>query len=58
MATLQVEFQAKLARISLDIQRYLIHQIDLNNRLNAIKGARGSGKTTFLLQIAGYSQSF
>lgn len=52
MEELLLEFQTKIARVSLDIQRYLVHQIDLNNRLISIKGARGSGKTTILLQIA------
>src|SRR5690606_12435105 len=52
MENLLLEFQSKIARISLDFQRYLINQIDLNNRLIAIKGARGAGKTTLLLQIA------
>ena len=52
MENLLLEFQAKINRISIDIQRYLVAEIDLNNRLIAIKGARGSGKTTLLLQIA------
>ncbi len=52
MEDLLLEFQSKLSRISLDIQRYLVYQIDLNNRLIAVKGARGAGKTTLLLQIA------
>ncbi|AYD47819.1 ATP-binding protein [Arachidicoccus soli] len=52
METLLLEFQAKIAQLSLNIQRYLIHQIDVNNRLMAIKGARGAGKTTLLLQLA------
>lgn len=52
MEELILEFQTKIARVSLDIQRYLVNQIDFNNRLIAIKGARGSGKTTLLLQIA------
>ena len=52
METLLLEFQEKIARISLDIQRYLVHQIDLNNRLIAVKGARGAGKTTLILQLA------
>src|SRR5690606_27878105 len=52
MEDLLLEFQSKIARIPLDIQRYLVHQMDLNNRLVAIKGARGAGKTTLLLQIA------
>jgi predicted AAA+ superfamily ATPase len=52
MEDLLLEFQAKIAQTSFDFQRYLIHQIDLNNRLIAVKGARGSGKTTLLLQLA------
>ncbi|MGJ1446919.1 ATP-binding protein [Sphingobacterium spiritivorum] len=52
METLLLEFQTKIARISLDIQRYLVHQMDLNNRLIVVKGARGAGKTTLLLQLA------
>lgn len=52
MENLILEFQSKLAYVSLDIQRYLLHKIDLNNRLIAVKGARGAGKTTLLLQIA------
>ncbi|GHA42885.1 ATPase AAA [Salinimicrobium marinum] len=52
MENLLLEFQLKIARIPLAIQRYLIDQIDLNNRLIAIKGARGAGKTTLLLQLA------
>lgn len=52
MESLLLEFQSKISRISADIQRYLVYQIDLNNRLIAIKGARGSGKTTLLLQLA------
>ena len=38
MESLLLEFQSKIARIALDIQRYLVHQIDLNNRLIVIKG--------------------
>ena len=52
MEDLIVEFQTKIARISLEFQRYLVAQIDLNNRLIAVKGARGAGKTTLLLQLA------
>jgi predicted AAA+ superfamily ATPase len=52
MESLLLEFQIKVNRVSLDIQRYLVSEIDLNNRLIAVKGARGSGKTTLLLQIA------
>ncbi|ODS89501.1 MAG: AAA family ATPase [Chryseobacterium sp. SCN 40-13] len=52
MENLLLEFQSKIPRISLDIQRYLVHQMDLRNRLIAVKGARGAGKTTLLLQVA------
>jgi len=52
MEELLFEFQAKIARVSLDIKRYLIREIDLDNRLIAVKGARGAGKTTLLLQLA------
>ncbi|MGF7232069.1 ATP-binding protein, partial [Arachidicoccus sp.] len=52
MEALLLEFQVKIARISLDLQRYLLHQIDVSNRLIAVKGARGAGKTTLLLQLA------
>lgn len=39
-----------LANTKLNKQRYLFHQIDWNNRLIGITGARGTGKTTLLLQ--------
>ncbi|HNS42141.1 MAG TPA: AAA family ATPase [Taishania sp.] len=52
MEILLEEYQVKLARTSTKIKRYLFHQLDLSNRLIAIKGARGSGKTTLLLQLA------
>lgn len=41
----------KLVReVSLEFKRYLFRDIDWNNRLIGIKGARGTGKTTLLLQ--------
>lgn len=52
MEDLVLEFQVKMAHVSLDIQRYLVDKIDFNNRLIAIKGARGTGKTTLILQLA------
>mgnify|MGYP003577590199 FL=1 len=52
MEELLLEFQAKMLGVPLKIQRYLLQEIDLKNRLVAIKGARGSGKTTLLLQLA------
>jgi len=39
-----------LSYISLDFKRYLFHQIHWKARLIGIKGARGTGKTTLLLQ--------
>lgn len=52
MEELFLEFRAKMLGVPLKIQRYLLQEIDLKNRLVAIKGARGSGKTTLLLQLA------
>jgi predicted AAA+ superfamily ATPase len=43
-------FYRHLAETNLTFQRYLKPKIDWNNRLIAITGARGSGKTTMLLQ--------
>lgn len=37
-------------QVSVDFHRYLYSKINWNNRLIAIKGARGVGKTTMLLQ--------
>ena len=34
------------------VRRYLMDEIDWNDRLLGIKGTRGVGKTTFLLQYA------
>lgn len=39
-----------LANTNLDKHRYLFHQINWENRLIGITGARGTGKTTLLLQ--------
>ena len=52
MENLITEFQQKIAKTSLEFQRYLINFIDYDNQLIALKGARGSGKTTILLQHA------
>lgn len=38
------------ARIQTSFKRYLYSRINWNNRLTGIKGARGTGKTTLLLQ--------
>jgi len=43
-------FYQHLDRISTDFVRYLYSGINWNNRLIAITGARGCGKTTFVLQ--------
>ncbi len=37
-------------RVSTEKKRYLFNEINWNNRLIGIKGARGTGKTTLLLQ--------
>ncbi|MGB0883199.1 MAG: ATP-binding protein, partial [Flavobacteriales bacterium] len=52
MENLLLEFQDKIRKTPMSIQRYLIHEINLTNRLIAVKGARGAGKTTLLLQLA------
>jgi len=43
-------FYRKLEETGMRFERYLKNQIDWNNRLIAITGARGTGKTTLLLQ--------
>lgn len=52
MEDLFLEYQTKRLQTNTKFKRYLFHSIDLNNRLIAIKGARGTGKTTLILQIA------
>lgn len=42
----------KINNVSVVFKRYLYHEINKSNRLIAIKGARGTGKTTLLLQLA------
>ncbi|MCP5102339.1 MAG: AAA family ATPase, partial [bacterium] len=45
------DIQKNLAEsVSLDFQRYLVKEIDFNERLVGIVGARGTGKTTLLIQ--------
>ena len=39
-----------LSNTTLDFKRFLFNEIKWNNRLVGIKGARGTGKTTLLLQ--------
>lgn len=43
-------YHRKIARIDLRFKRYLYDQINWNARIISIKGARGVGKTTMLLQ--------
>lgn len=40
----------RIAEVSMTHHRYLYHQINWDNRLICLKGARGVGKTTLLLQ--------
>jgi predicted AAA+ superfamily ATPase len=50
MKQLFSSFYRKLEETDMRFERYLKSQIDWNNRLTAITGARGTGKTTMLLQ--------
>jgi predicted AAA+ superfamily ATPase len=50
METLLQKSQFLVSQSRLDFKRYLYSQIKWNNRLIGIKGARGTGKTTILLQ--------
>ena len=43
-------YHRKIAKISLRFKRYLYSQINWESRFIGIKGARGVGKTTMLLQ--------
>lgn len=43
-------YHRKIAKITLDFKRYLYSQINWNARMIGIKGPRGVGKTTLLLQ--------
>jgi len=52
MEDLLEEFQARLVRVPEIHKRYLFDSIDITDRLIAVKGARGVGKTTLLLQLA------
>jgi flagellar biosynthesis GTPase FlhF len=42
----------KIKNVPLEFKRYLFDRIYKSNRLIAVKGARGTGKTTLLLQLA------
>ena len=50
MITLLEQSERLVASVSLDFKRYLFDFIKWENRLIGIKGARGTGKTTLLLQ--------
>ena len=50
METLVSTYHNRLAQTNIDFVRYLMPKINWNNRLFAIIGARGTGKTTLLLQ--------
>ncbi|MDR1739793.1 MAG: AAA family ATPase [Bacteroidales bacterium] len=50
METLQKNYNKKLKETDLNFQRYMLDKIPWNNRLLAIVGARGTGKTTLMLQ--------
>lgn len=52
LATLQKISAQILSRDVPRYKRYLYHQVDFNARLLGIKGARGAGKSTILLQYA------
>lgn len=44
-------YHGLLDEVVIDKHRYLFDQVDLNNRLTGIVGARGVGKTTLMLQL-------
>ena len=50
METLIDTYRNRLEQTNTDFVRYLMPQINWNNRLYAVVGARGTGKTTLLLQ--------
>lgn len=50
MNTLIQKSLTKVKSVSVSFKRYLYHKIDWNDRLIIIKGARGAGKTTLILQ--------
>ena len=47
---LQIDSQRRIAEVSLAHKRYLYHRINWDARLICVRGARGTGKTTMLLQ--------
>ncbi|HSI78786.1 MAG TPA: AAA family ATPase [Lunatimonas sp.] len=52
MEQLQTISYERIERVDTRLKRYLYHNIDWNDRLIAILGSRGSGKTTLILQYA------
>ncbi|MDR0618707.1 MAG: AAA family ATPase [Bacteroidales bacterium] len=48
--TLYTSFHRRLSGVSLDYKRYLYEKINWDSRMLGIKGARGVGKTTLLMQ--------
>lgn len=52
MEQLFLKSQQKIATTSLEITRYLLDELHYKDRISIIKGARGVGKTTLLLQYA------
>ena len=50
LQSLYENYHRKIAKISLDFKRYLYSQINWDARMIGIKGPRGIGKTTLLLQ--------
>lgn len=52
MDALYLKSNKKVKNVSVKITRYLLNEINRNHRLIIIKGARGTGKTTLLLQYA------
>jgi len=55
MEELLLEFQSRLTLFQVNYKRYLFDKVDLSNRLIAIKGVRGVGKTTLSLQFAKFN---
>ncbi len=51
MEELLLKSEQKIRRVSVAYKRYLYEKINRSSRMIAIKGARGTGKTTLLLQL-------
>lgn len=54
MEKLLLKSQIKIKDVSMKFKRYLFEDLRLSNRFISIKGARGTGKTTLLLQIGAH----